>query len=397
VRRSVIGFLTVLLLALLAFNWRRESIRATQLAQTRTIAPFDWSTATDRDLNIAAVFLTQRVSGVTRAMDSLQALAMADTTLRTDGHMIAHMLGRFAIAKNRNDPSILSECRPTFQAGCYHGVMEGYLASLPQVDGRAVAHLCSALERPDSSRFSATECAHGLGHGLLERLRYDLAGALGACDTFDDIELRTECHDGVFMENAVHSLGTHPMNMGNDVGGAAMRGMTHTPSNATGFRRSDPSFPCDSVASQYQPSCWAYQPLFLARVSNDDARKTLRACELAPDSSRANCYQGFGKQSMVWFGWNHDRVISVCETAGPQAIDCLKGGVEALVDLTLTADRAVAFCGAASERFRTACFADIGTRMSRIRSRVEEMQHDCASARTPAYVQACLRGATTKS
>ena len=41
--------------------------------------------------------------------------------------MIAHALGRYAIAANRNDPSVLSQCRPTFQAGCYHGVLEGYM------------------------------------------------------------------------------------------------------------------------------------------------------------------------------------------------------------------------------------------------------------------------------
>ena len=88
-------------------------------------------------------------------MDSLERLAIGDSTFWNDGHMIAHGLGRFAIADNGHDPSVLSQCRPTFQAGCYHGVLEGYLASLPSVDAAATTGLCTALERPKSSPYEA--------------------------------------------------------------------------------------------------------------------------------------------------------------------------------------------------------------------------------------------------
>ena len=129
---------------------RRPIGRLVEGNQKRSLAAnrrgaFQRATVSSRDLNIAGIFLTARDVGVTRAMDSLERLAIGDSSFWSDGHMIAHGLGRFAIANNRHDPLVLSQCRPTFQAGCYHGVLEGYLASLPRVDAGAASRLCTAL------------------------------------------------------------------------------------------------------------------------------------------------------------------------------------------------------------------------------------------------------------
>ncbi|HEY6826949.1 MAG TPA: hypothetical protein VI259_08825, partial [Gemmatimonadaceae bacterium] len=127
--RQAIDLLLGLLVAVLAVAWWRGSSNDAPTVRQQgatTAAPFDWSTVSSRDLNIAAVFLTARDRGIGAAMDSLQAIAKNDSTYWTEGHMIAHALGRYAIAANKHDPAVLSQCRPTFQAGCYHGVLEGY-------------------------------------------------------------------------------------------------------------------------------------------------------------------------------------------------------------------------------------------------------------------------------
>lgn len=390
-RRVLIGILTVCLIGVLGFGWWQADNRATELA--KTTAPFDWSGVTSRDLNIAAVFLTARDAGVRRAMDSLQTLSAADTTFRNDGHMIAHALGRFAIASAHGDPSVLSQCRPTFQAGCYHGVLEGYLASLPKVDANATTSLCARLIRADSSRFPATECAHGLGHGFAEALGYKLDAALHACDTFAEEELKGECHDGVFMENTVHGLGTGGMNVGDSAMGAHMHMMSHAAPTMEAFRASDLKFPCDSVAANYQPSCWAYQPLVIGRLMKYDFDKTLAACAEAPPAALENCYQGFGKQSLGWYSWSDARVIRSCRQAGQHVGDCLAGGVEGLVDLTLDASKASAFCTEVPEQEAGRCFESIGARIARIHHAPADVQRQCAAAAKPAFVSACLTGA----
>ena len=390
-RRALIGILTLCLIGLLGFGWWRAENRATALSNQT--APFDWSGVSSRDLNIAAVFLTARDLGVSRAMDSLQSLSIADTTFRNDGHMIAHSLGRFAIANSHGNPSVLSQCRPTFQAGCYHGVLEGYLASLPKVDADATTQLCAALIKPDSSRFPGTECAHGLGHGFVEALGYKLDAALGSCDKFTDGELKSECHDGVFMENAVHGLGNTGMNVGDSAMGAHMHMMSHAAPTMTAFRASDLKFPCDSVASRYQPSCWSYQPLVIAKLSNYDLDKTLDACAQAPAASQAACYQGFGKQSLQWLSWSYSKVFSTCERAGRHAADCIAGGVEGLVDVTLDASRALGFCSAAPDAQQSRCFQYVGARVAGMRATRADAERECAGAAKPSFVGACVEGA----
>src|ERR671917_2559118 len=63
-------------------------------------AGIDWGTVSDRDLDIASVFLTARAAGVRRALDTLERLAASDTGLRELGHTVAHSLGRFVVARN---------------------------------------------------------------------------------------------------------------------------------------------------------------------------------------------------------------------------------------------------------------------------------------------------------
>src|SRR5207247_207207 len=134
-----------------------------------------------RDLDVAQVFLVARSRGVAAALDSLEEVAARDSSVRSQGHVLAHAIGRFVMAHNGADPSILAQCRPVFEAGCYHGVLEGYLASVPAVEATRITSMCSALLRREVGRLPAHECAHGLGHGLLERLSYDLSTALAAC------------------------------------------------------------------------------------------------------------------------------------------------------------------------------------------------------------------------
>jgi hypothetical protein len=366
--RQAIDILFALVLVALSVAWWRSSSGEREASRQGAAAPFDWSTVSSRDLDIASVFVTARDRGVGPAMDSLQSIAQHDSTWWTEGHMIAHALGRYAIAANHNDPAVLAQCRPTFQAGCYHGVLEGYMSANPNVAASKATALCAALVTPGKSRFAASECAHGLGHGFAEGLGYDLAQSLHGCDAFGDADLREECHDGVFMENEVHGLGMPTMNVGDSAVSMHSHMVMHAAPTAERFRASDLAFPCDSVGQQYQPSCWAYQPLVIAHLTKGDLAKTLDACTLAPEASRSRCYRGYGKQSMAWLGWSFPRVIAGCAKAGAHESDCLAGGVEALIDLTLNADRASSFCNEVDGRMREACRAEVTRRKNAIAS-----------------------------
>src|SRR6476659_815998 len=102
IRQAIDVLLGLVLVALAAAWWRESGFGTSGRPQERQepqqqgearAAPFDWSTVSSRDLNIAAVFVTARDRGVRAAMDSLQEIAKHDSSYWTEGHMIAHALG----------------------------------------------------------------------------------------------------------------------------------------------------------------------------------------------------------------------------------------------------------------------------------------------------------------
>jgi hypothetical protein len=358
--------------------------------------PFQWALASDRDLHLASVFIAARNSGVGAALDTLQAVAARDSSIFAEGHALAHGIGRFVMARNRANPSVLAQCRPVFEAGCYHGVLEGYLASVSTVDAAKLTSMCGSLLRVGGSPLPAHECAHGLGHGLLERLSYDLGAALSACDAFGSESLRGECHDGVFMQNTVRGLGLSPADSAASAQTQHHHGaMPSAPNSAHAigpFRASDLAFPCDSVAVAYQPSCWAYQPIAIVQLVGLDVQKTLRGCDLAPEAAKPRCWAGLGKQSTGWFSENNDRVIAMCASATKGYTDsCLAGAVETRIDANWTPDAALAFCRKVPTRSKPACYEVIGERMALVRGSESMLQADCARAER-AYVDSCVRG-----
>lgn len=354
-------------------------------------AGIDWSRVSSRELNIASVFLTARDRGVRKALDSLEILAAGDDKLRDMGHVLAHALGRFAIADTR-DLGVLAQCREIFQAGCYHGVLEGYLAELPEVRPATVASICDVVSRGSTASLPVRECAHGLGHGLLTRFGYSLDLATQSCDALPTPDSRRECLDGVFMENVVHGTGGVTVSVGDAAVSAHQHGMSHETVPRTYFRATDLAFPCDSVAAAYQPSCWSYQPNAIMTLTKNDVAKTTAQCDVAPPASRASCYRGVGKQSMGWFGWRGGKVVELCSRGAPEMLgECLAGGVEAHIDVAWKPDEALAFCTTVPTGARARCFAEIGARMRLVHDDDGSLAKDCGSAPRD-YEAACMDG-----
>jgi hypothetical protein len=388
--RRLVYVLAIICAVLLAVVTFRQPTAAPSKAPGGGI---DWSNVSSRDLNIASVFLTARDVGVRKALDSLEALSIHDPQIRGQGHALAHALGRITIAQHKNDLSVIAGCRPIFEAGCYHGVLEGYLASQKSLDSNTIAPICSAVERSSPTRQPALECSHGLGHGLLERFGYDLGRALSACDYLRTDDARGECHDGVFMENVVHGLGDSMIAVGDEALSAHhhMMQMEEAHGHREFFRKQDLAFPCDSVAASYQSSCWSYQPLVAIQFTKVDFQKTLHLCDKASGPSATTCYRGFGKQSTAWYSDRAADIVKTCESATPPHVgDCLAGAVEAYVDYDWTPDKAIAFCHSVPAGAKAGCYGEIGARMAVIRADSASLGADCRRAE-PQYVAACLR------
>jgi hypothetical protein len=358
-------------------------------------AGVDWTRVTDRDLDIAELFVIARRQGITPALRSLESLASADTALHRMGHVIAHALGRFAVAQRDGDPAVYAGCREVFQAGCNHGVMEGYFASPRAAPATAVAppaldSLCAKITRPGAARLVSLECAHGMGHGLVVRYQGEVRQALGACDHLTQREARAECHDGVFMENAVRGTTSADMR----VGDAAVRAGPASRERQPLVRRDDLSYPCDDIATQYRASCWKYQPIIIVDVVRGDEPRTLEACARAPNTYRGQCYFGVGKQGSGWWE-DQRRVAQLCERVpSTHTAACIAGAVESYLDEMWTADRALAFCAVVATEGKAGCYQTIGSRLAIMRTDYPTIQSDCQRAEN-GFASACAKGVAT--
>lgn len=384
-RRSRLALPLVLLALFGACRGRAQSAAAQPPAHP---AGIDWSQVTSRDLDIASVFLVARDRGVRPALDSLAVLTRNDPGLELLGHQVAHALGRFAVAQRNYDASVFAECRPTFLSGCYHGVLEGWMAGHPDANAAALRGLCASPAMLRLPPYAFRECAHGLGHGLAGMHGHDVFAALPDCDAAlpGDLE-RRECYDGVFMENVVFSQGEGAMN----VGDAMAAHHQHAQGDRKLVRDDDPAFPCDSVSNAtLAPSCWAYQPVLFFHAYHGDMTRILRACDAAPAGSVGACYRGIGKQTVGRLAEQPDSVARLCARS-PQAAECIRGMVEFYVDLEWKADSAFAFCAGVPAGVKDACYRAVGERVAWIDPSPAALSSACSAAGT--YAATCLAAA----
>lgn len=380
-------------------------------AQADAQPGLDWTRVTERDLNVASVFLTARDRGPRAALDSLERLAAQDQWIRAKGHQLAHSIGRYAM-EQRKDLAVLAGCTPRFQSGCFHGVLEGYFLQGGTIDRASVANVCAG---PVTRGFERMECWHGLGHGLMVHHAGNFRQALVLCDALQADQPRRECQDGIFMERAIRAIGAESINVGDGpgIGGHAHGAEGHeghaaARSVSAGAQdkqdgagramakvaaRMERQQLCSGVDAGHQRSCWAYQSMVLMSLSWPNYPRALRGCDTAPAEAVRDCYQGFGKQMLGVSSGDVPRMLEACRQGDPaHATDCLMGGVEYFTDLDWNIEPGIAFCRQVPGEAKPRCYEMIGARLTLAHNDPEPVRAACRQVE-PAYVRACLAGA----
>jgi hypothetical protein len=341
------------------------------------------------DRMIASVLpLTRDSGGVRVAMDSLQALVGRDGGRGHRGHHLAHSLGRLAVAE-RGDLSVLGECTPVFQSGCFHGAMEGYFLNGGTADPVSVHAICPQRPGPGQPGYEVLECWHGLGHGLMVQSRGDIRQALPLCDALESPAWRRECQDGVFMERAVRAAApaTAAAADGHAHGAHGSPAASAAPMSTAQLRQL-----CGGVDPRYQPSCWLYQPSILVGIHGLEPGPVLRACDGAPAAAVRDCYRGFGKTFLAARAGETRGMIRACRGGDrARATDCLLGGVEYLTDQAWTAEPGIAFCRQLPADTKPACYGMIGARLALIHPDLEPAAAACRTVER-GMAEACLAG-----
>lgn len=341
-----------------------------------------------------------RVQRGTRfAMGALDRLTTIDREVAYSGHEYAHMIGIASYKDGLDVTSAFASCTEILQSGCYHGVIETYLLSVPHIGREEVNAVCRAWSGPDGDRWLRFQCVHGMGHGLELALRHDLPKALAGCDLLAEEWDRKSCYGGAFMENIVFAVDPSmaQMVMGDAPADhhASMPGMAEGPAYKM-IDRSDPYYPCDALPGTYQEDCWMMQGAVMLQIYNGDFAKTFAACDGAPEPWRATCYQGTGTEISGAVMMDHHDAILYCQRGSARYRPwCYEGVVKNFVDVTARSEDAVAFCREVPERGgQLLCYQSVGEEIAALRNTPEQRRPLCeAVTGDPAGRDACLFGA----
>ena len=341
--------------------------------------------------------LALRVQRGTRfAMGALNRLSALDHDVAFTGHEYAHAIGIAAYKASHQVAPAFSSCTEILQSGCYHGVIQTYLLSVPKMDSAAVNSTCTAWSSPDADRWLRFQCVHGMGHGLEMSLAHDLPKALGGCDLLVEEWDRKSCYGGAFMENVVFA--TDPsmaqMVMGDDPGmhDMAMPGMTKYKM----IDRADPYYPCNALGAKYQEDCWLMQPAVMLQIYDGDFDRTFKACNGAPLEWRPACYQGTGTEVSGATTMNHQDAISFCSRGIARWRPwCYTGVVKNFIDVTAKSADGIAFCKEIPDRpSQLRCYLSVGEEVAVMRHSLEERKPLCDAITGDADGRdACLYGA----
>jgi hypothetical protein len=296
--------------------------------QYRRPAPppaIDWPSVSHQDLVIAALRLDVQEAGPGLALRHLTQLAERDTSVVPLTHVYAHGIGRYSLLVR--GLRAYADCTPQFESGCYHGLIEAYVHSLPQLG--EINGVCNRISYSEAAR---RECAHGLGHGLWSRLPY--REALTHCDALDSIAAE-ECRDGVFMQQS---------------------GETHLHHAASHDMQAMQSLRCEDEPARYRRACWHYQGR-LAVVHGYPAAFAM--CDAAGGDADA-CYWGLGKW-IAWTSTSDDQIPARC-AQGRRVGACMAGAATHLINRDWTTERAERLCRASPPAGQVACDATVTER-----------------------------------
>jgi hypothetical protein len=327
-----------------------------------------------------------------RPADAVVA-SRADAVLRNMKAVLRHQglaaaldslaLGREAVAEHAGDAAIIRECRPVFASGCYHGVVEASLQAAGRIDMAELERLCVGVEGSGGPG-SGFECIHGLGHGILGALGYDLRDALRYCDALSTPRRAISCHLGAFMEAITSALGAPAMHGAH----AQAASHEHHSPQPLAIDAADPYSPCRAYGDPYATSCWLFQGFVILRANDFDAGRALLVCDGAPDGRAARCYESVGHQLTGLFQrgdrWTLDQCARGQASLAPH---CVAGAALALDAMDWSGSRAARLCAAAPEETKDACYRAASGALLDLASAAQRARL-CAAVEPP-YAASC--------
>lgn len=286
-------------------------------------------------------------------------------------HLLNHTAGTYAYTQYGAEGIL--KCKDYFLQSCYHGFLIEFIAANGIESIGTVVAICDR-----AGVQVASQCAHGIGHGLLAWVGYkNLIDAFEWCDTIHDNHPTLQvgqCHNGVAMENnwAVHENGA--------------------PSPDRWVDPEDPYFPCSDprIKAAWQDGCWQNQASVMVQLFEGDYAKTYEWCAKVPDPQhRDACLNNLARQIHPEAQGDPRRIDELCSimTAEDRAM-CIARNATAEYSV---GGRTLPFllCDAEDEPSKNTCFSDIFRAMKSDVTPSTELLQLCTHIESVRYQEAC--------
>lgn len=301
---------------------------------------------------------------------AFEVLKVAPIPPGIDMHLMGHVVGDI-LYKQRGAEG-MTVCTQDFRNACSHSIVVGLLLEKGET---ALSEINMACQKAPGGSGAYTMCYHGLGHGILAYLDYNLKGAINLCkktSTASENQEFAQCVGGAIMEI---------------IGGGFHNPTAWEKQRKIYLKSSDPLYPCSDdalIPSAAKTFCYLYLTPHLFSSAGADLgnplpehfKKAFRYCDaIAEPHYRRSCYGGFGKEFIV-IAKNRDiRNISGMKTDEMKKVLewCALGKSEEAVLACLNSaassmywggenDRStvIRFCGLIPEtNFRDSCFENL--------------------------------------
>jgi len=289
-------------------------------------------------------------------------------------HKLGHKLGNFLYGYTGNLLQALSLTDRTCGGSIYHGIMQEYFKINLLSDNGTPSYIvaskaCNELVDVSHSQIRS-ECAHGVGHGLVIAYNYDPLTAVTRCDEFEDAFAQRSCVEGAFMENALEY------------------------SNGGGtFDEDDLLFPCSVLDEKYDGACYHYHSIYLLDKVNYSVDDAFEQCEKNENEMHVmHCYYGVG--IMVAFHTNFylDQISFHCQSGNLNyQTYCFAGALYNTSD-QMGISRGFELCQILPEQFKMDCYENLGKWIHTIYFTNEEINDHCSQLNNSKYYQACING-----
>jgi hypothetical protein len=363
-------------------------------------------------------------------MQLLGRLSEMDADIKRDGHMYAHSLGLAAYSGADRVGATFRQCLPTFQSGCYHGVIQAYFVDKAGSGGAdsltadEVNELCQDYRDSPDGDWLLFQCVHGMGHGLSMVSGHDLKRTLARCDLLRSGWEREGCYGGAFMENIMEAVSPHHavgrpgeaehaggagemagMDMpGMDMSGMEMGGMDHASHAGHGAASgaapaklidpADPLYPCSALPDRYLHSCYQMQTSVILHFNHANFADAARTCDRVSNRYRTECYQSLGRDVSAFTLQDYGRAAKLCSNGNPNFQPwCHIGFVKNVVDVTADYTKGLDYCRSLDAvPNKKACYRAVGEEVASLTADDAKRDAACGEAEW-AYRESCGQGA----